>query len=73
MRRVGQRLEPELAAAASGTLLAQGARFSEDMAGLARLGFMPKGVYRYRSHLQANEHELACLAQRMGQRAVLRG
>lgn len=66
MRTIGSRREPVLVPAASGTLLAEGARFSELIAWLAPTTFVPKGLYRFRSHDEANRHELDCLARGMG-------
>jgi hypothetical protein len=72
MRQVGVRREPEIVAQASGLLLEQGARFSETLARLAPSTFVPKGVYRFRSHEEANRHEQDCLARGMGLLAVER-
>lgn len=66
MRRVGVRREPEIVAQASGLLLEQGARFNETLSRLAPSTFVPKGVYRFRSHEEANRHEQDCLARGMG-------
>jgi len=52
-------------AKASGLLLAEGARFSESLSHLSRVGLMPKGVYRFNSHEQANRHQQDCLADAM--------
>jgi len=74
MKRVGRRLEPPpIAAKPSGALLAEGARFSESMARLAPVGIMPKGVYRYKSHEEANRHAQECLARAMARLAWERG
>ncbi len=72
MRQVGQRREPELALRASGALLAEGARFSESISHLSPTTFVPKGVYRFRSHEQANRHQQDCLVRGMGLLAVAR-
>jgi len=66
VKQVGSRREREMSVQASGTWLAEGARFSESMAGLAPTTFIPKGVYRYRSHDAANRHAQDCLALGMG-------
>ncbi len=73
MKRVGRRRETGLASRADGRLLAEGARFNESLAGLARSTFVPKGVFRYRSHEDANRHALDCLARGMGRLARERG
>lgn len=72
MRQVGVRREPEIVAQASGLLLAQGARFNEALSRLAPSTFVAKGVYRFRSHEEANRHEQDCLARGMGLLAVER-
>jgi hypothetical protein len=54
MKQVGSRREPQLSATASGILLAQGARFSESISHLSPTTFGLKGVYRFRSHEEAN-------------------
>ena len=73
MRQVGSRLEPELVERASDLLLAEGARFNEAVSRLAPTTFIPKGVYRFRSHDDANRHQLDCLVRGMGQLAMSRG
>lgn len=65
MRQVGTRREPMLVPQASGQLLAAAARFNESLARLTPTTFVPKGVYRYRSHEEANRHEQDCLARGM--------
>jgi hypothetical protein len=72
MRQVGVRREPEIVARASGLLLKQGARFSETISRLAPSTFIPKGVYRFRSHAEANRHGQDCLVRGMGLLAVER-
>ena len=72
MRQVGSRREPAIAEQASGLLLIEGARFSEAIAQLTQTTFVPKGVYRYKSHDEANCHEADCLARGMGLRALKR-
>jgi hypothetical protein len=73
MRKVGERQEPTLAYLASGVLLAEGARFSQTMAKLAPCTFIPKGVYRFASHEDANRHQQDCLVRGMGLLAAQRG
>jgi hypothetical protein len=72
MRKVGNRLEPVVVEQASGSLLVQAARFSETLSRLAPCGFMPKGVYRYASHEEANRHQEECLVRGMGLLAAQR-
>jgi hypothetical protein len=72
MKTVGKRRESPLALLATGKLLAEGARFSESVAALAPSAFVPKGIYRYKSHEEANRHHLDCLVQGMGRLAAQR-
>ncbi len=72
MRQVGTRREPPLVAQASGILLEQGARFSESFALLAPSTFVPKGVYRFSSHDQANQHQQDCLVRGISRLALER-
>jgi hypothetical protein len=72
MRRVGLRREPAIAKQASGLLLIEGARFNESIAHLARTAFVPKRVFRYKSHDEANSHAVDCLVRGMGLRALKR-
>ena len=57
---------------ASGEALAAGARFSEAVAHLAKTTFIPKGVYRFKTHEAANKHQQDCVALGMGMLAAER-
>lgn len=70
MRQVGVRGERILVAQASGVLLAEGARFSESVSRLAPTTFVPKGVYRFRTHDEADRQRLDCLARGMASLAA---
>lgn len=72
MITVGHRRERPMAMQGDGALLAEGARFSETIAHLANSTFIPKGVYRFRSHADANRQQEDCLAQGMGRLAAER-
>ena len=72
MRSVGRRLEPRIAIRASGDLLGEGARFNESMARLSCAAHVPKGVYRFASHEQANQHEQDCLVRAIARLALER-
>ncbi len=72
MRQVGSRREPPVTVQASGLLLAEGARFSESLSHLSQTTFIPKGVYRFKSHEEANRHEQDCLVRGMGLLAAAR-
>jgi hypothetical protein len=69
---VGSRREPAIAGRASGEALATGARFSESLAALAKSTFIPKGVYRFKTHEAMNKHQEDCLARGMGLLAIER-
>lgn len=72
MRQIGTRVEQVIVERASGSLLAQGALFIEAMSKFSPVTFGTKGVYRYKSHDEAAQHELDCLVEGMGQLAVKR-
>ena len=72
MRRVGSRKERLVQEKASGLLLADAAQFSEALAHLAPSTFVPKGVYRFPTHEEANRHQEDCLAQGMARLAAER-
>jgi hypothetical protein len=67
MRTVGYRKERPVSVDASGLLLAEGARFNDEMHRLptGNTTFIPKGVYRFMTHAEANQHQLDCLAKGM--------
>jgi hypothetical protein len=72
MRQVGSRREREIALEASGELLIEGALFNEALSQLSPSTFVPKGVYRFRSHEAANRHAEDCLVRGMGLLASMR-
>jgi hypothetical protein len=72
MITVGHRHKRPIAMQGDGTLLMEGARFSETIAQLAKSTFIPKGVYRFRSHKDANRQQEDCLAQGIGRLAAER-
>lgn len=74
MRIVGRRVEAPLSFSASGKLLAQGARFNDDLRGLPTgdATFIPKGLYRFGTHEEADAHAKKCLADRMARLAAQR-
>jgi len=65
MKTIGNRRQPTINAHASGEALLAGALFSESIARLARSTFIPKGVYRFKTHEAANKHQNDCLARGM--------
>lgn len=72
MKKIGARRERGIAELPDGLLLVEGAHFNEGLAGLAQTTFVPKGVYRFRSHADANRHYLDCLVSGMGLLAMKR-
>jgi hypothetical protein len=75
MRTIGKRIVQELSPTPSGEMLVAGARFSSSIAAMSSLNgqiFMPKGVYRYKSHEAANEHMNECIALGMAMLAKAR-
>ena len=67
MRVIGKRKIRPISFKASGELLKQGAVFNDEMHGLptgSTTGF-PKGIYRYASFKEANEHWDDCLIERL--------
>ncbi len=67
MRTIGQRKERPIGLPASGALLVEGARFNDEMHRLPTgdTTFIPKGVYRFKTHEDADRHQLECLAKGM--------
>ncbi len=72
MRQVGNRIERQMVARASGALLAEGGRFNETVARFSNISYIPKGVYRFASHLEANAHDQDCLVSAMAALALAR-
>lgn len=62
-RRVGRRVDRPLSLVASATLLVEGARFNDEIHRLptGQTTCIAKGVFRYKTHQEANRHDLACL------------
>jgi len=69
---VGNRKEQVIVEKARGDLLAEGARFSETIARLSPVAHIPKGVYRFASHEEANQHEEDCLVRAIAELALER-
>ena len=74
MRTVGQRKERPIGLLASGALLVEGARFNDEIHRLPTgdTTFIPKGVYRFKTHEDAYQHQLDCLAKGMAKVALER-
>lgn len=68
MRIVGKRSEPMPSQLASGDALMRAASFNEMMQSVmpyGKIGCIPKGIYRYKTHEAANRHQDECLAIHM--------
>jgi hypothetical protein len=67
MRIVGHRQPPPISFNASAARLAEGARFNDEIHHLpsGSDSFIPKGVYRFKTHAEANQHQMDCLANGM--------
>lgn len=74
MRTIGQRKERPIGLVASGALLAEGARFNDEIHRLptGNTTFIPKGVYRFKTHDEAYRHQLECLTKGMAKIALER-
>jgi hypothetical protein len=74
LKRVGSRRERPIITIPSGEMLAEGARFNDELHRLptGECTFIPKGVYRFMTHAQANQHQADCLAKGMAQIALER-
>jgi hypothetical protein len=72
MRTVGHRKERPISFSASGSLLAEGAHFNDEIPRLptGRTTYIPKGVIFFKTHEEANRHQLDCLVKGMAQTAL---
>lgn len=71
MRTVGQRKERPISFSASAELLAEGARFNDEIHQLPTGGLtcIPKGVFMFKTHEEANRHQQACIVESLTQAA----
>ena len=71
MKIVGHRLESAIAPEPSGRLLDEGARVNDLLRAFpgGGNGFVPKGVYYFKTHAEANRHWEECLAAAMARLA----
>lgn len=67
MRIVGNRKEHLITFSASATLLVEGAHFNDAIHRLptGAMTFIPKGVRRFKTHEDANQHQMSCLIKSM--------
>ena len=70
MKHIGSKREPTITAEVNGAALASSVAFSASMVALSGGKVMfPKGLYRYKTHEAANEHQASCLAAGMARLA----
>lgn len=67
MRTVGQRKAQPITFSASAELLVEGARFNDEIHRLptGNTTHVPKGLYRFKTFEEANQHEQDCLIEGM--------
>lgn len=65
MRVVGKRHEREITFHASGELLREGAVFNTEMQKFQSCLRIPRGLYRYKTHEEANQHWNDCVVATM--------
>jgi len=75
MKIVGRRKSPGINIAASADSLRRGALFNDEVHRLptGEYSCMPKGVYRYKTHEEANAHWNRCLVKTMADLARSKG
>jgi len=74
MRIIGYRKEHPITFSASSALLTEGAFFNDEIHLLptGNTTFIPKGIFRFKSHEAANQHQQDCLIEAMVQIALER-
>ena len=74
MRIIGHRKERPITFSASALLLEEGARFNDEIHRLptGNATFIPKGVFRFKSHEDANQQQLNWLIAGMAKIAMER-
>ena len=74
MRVVGNRKEQQITFLASAALLAEGARFNDEIHRLptGKQTFIPKGLFRFKTHADANRFDLYRLAAGLAEIALVR-
>jgi thioredoxin reductase len=72
MRTIGKRKERAISFSASAVLLAEGARFNDEIHRLptGNTTFIPKGVSFFKTHEEANRDQLDCLVNGMANIAL---
>lgn len=74
MKLVGHLKKRPITFSASAELLIEGAHFNDEIHRLptGNMTFIPKGVYRFKTHAEANRHQQDCLIAGMVQIALER-
>ena len=74
MRTIGHRKQRLITFSASAELLTEGARFNDEIHRLptGNTTFIPKGVFRFKNHEDANRQQLDNLVEGMAQIALER-
>ena len=74
MKTIGNRKTRPLTFSGSAESLTEGSRFNDDLHRLpgGNRTFVHKGVYRFKTHDHANQHDLDCIVARMSQIAAKR-
>lgn len=74
MKTIGYRKERPITFSASAELLVEGARFNDEIHRLptGHTTFIPKGLFRFKTHEDANRHQQDCLIEGMAQTALER-
>ncbi len=74
MKTIGRRKERPITFSASAELLEEGARFNDEIHRLPTGGttFIPKGVFHFRTHEEADRHQQECLVKGMASVAMER-
>ena len=74
MRTVGHRIEHPITFSASGVLLAEGARFNDELHRLptGNVTCIPKGVFLFKLHADANRQQMDYVTEGVTQAALER-
>ena len=65
MKIAGKRKERDITFHADGALLREGALFNTEMQKMQSTFCFPRGVYRYKSHEDADRHMMECVVNSM--------
>lgn len=67
MRTIGHRIERPITFSASAESLAEGARFNDEIHRLptGNYSFIPKGIFRFKNHEEANRQQMDYLTEGM--------